>query len=224
VLVATSLSPALAQFDKPRQTAYQAVLTAVREAILGGALPGGTHLVQAELATHFGVSNTPVREALRQLATEGLVQFDSYRGAVVATPSADDIAEVYELLMLLEPVIVRKAAAHVTPEQIAELKGLHQRMQATEEVGEWVALNRAFHSTIHEAANATRLASILGGLLDASTMQVATLLGAGTIEVARSNTEHGRLVRALARGDADRAAAEIAKHLGKTLKAVQSAA
>lgn len=218
-----SVGSALAQFHEPRQTAHQAVLAALREAILTGALSGGTRLVQADVAAHFGVSNTPVREALRQLATEGLVRFDSYRGAVVATPSADEVVEVYELLLLLEPVIVRKAAERITPEQIAELRELHERMQATDEISEWVPLNRAFHATIHDAASSARLGAIISGLMDASTVQVAALLGSGTVAVGRSNAEHGRLVKALARGDAEGAADVMTKHLSTTLKAAQVA-
>lgn len=223
-LPVSQVGSALAQFSEPRHTAYEAVLNAVREAILNGALRGGTRLVQADLASHFGVSNTPVREALRQLATEGLVQFDSYRGAAVATPSAADVIEVYELLLLLEPVIVRKAAERITPEQVAELGALDERMRATTEISQWVPLNRAFHATIHEAAASARLASIIAALMDASTVQVAALLAAGTIDLKRGNVEHGRIVNALARGNADRAVDVVTKHLATTLKAVQAAA
>lgn len=222
--MASSVGSALQPFHEPRKTAYQAVLTALREAILTGVLTGGTRLVQSDVAAHFGVSNTPVREALRQLATEGLVQFDSYRGAVVLTPSAEEVVEVYELLLLLEPVIVRKAAERITPEQVAELTELHEAMSATEEPSAWVPLNRSFHATIHEAANSARLASIISGLMDASTVQVATLVTSGVVDLARSNAEHGRLLKALARGDADRAVDVMTKHLGTTLKAVQASA
>lgn len=221
--MASTVADALGHFRaQPRQTAYQTVLAALRESILRGELPGGTRLVQAELATHFGVSNTPVREALRQLATEGLVRFDSYRGAVVLVPTAEDIAEVYELLLLLEPVIVRKAARHVTPEQVAELTALHESMCETDELSEWVSLNRAFHTVIHDAAGSARLASIIGGLIDASTVQVATMLGTEASGIKRSNAEHGRLLKALARGDAERAVEVMTKHLETTLKAAQA--
>jgi DNA-binding GntR family transcriptional regulator len=220
--VESPLISALPQVREPRQTAYGVVLGALREAILQGSLPGGTRLVQAELAGHFGVSNTPVREALRQLATEGLVQFDSYRGAVVLAPTADEVVEVYELLVLLEPLIVRKAAERITPEQIAQLKELHEAMCATNEVTEWVPLNRAFHATIHEAAGSARLAGIIGSLMDASTVQVASLLSSGVADLARSNADHDRILKALSRGNVDRAVEAMLKHLRETLKAVEA--
>jgi DNA-binding GntR family transcriptional regulator len=222
--VTSTVASALERFrEQPRQTAYQSVLTALREAILTGALPGGTRLVQAELAGHFGVSNTPVREALRQLASEGLVQFDSYRGAVVLAPTVEEVIEVYELLLLLEPEIARKAAERITPEELAELERLNEQMHKTEEVSAWVPLNRSFHGVIHDAARSARLAGIIGGLMDSSTVQVASLLTAGVADVNRSNMEHTRLVKALARHDSDRAAAAMTKHLTTTLSAVRSA-
>src|SRR5262245_24385406 len=105
-MTTSAITDALGPVDgsATRQTAPQAVADALREAILSGALPGGSRLIQSSLANHFGVSSTPVREALRQLAAEGLVQFDSYRGAVVFTPSAEEIEDVWDLLLRLEPV------------------------------------------------------------------------------------------------------------------------
>jgi DNA-binding GntR family transcriptional regulator len=221
--VESSIAALLDTGGEPRKTAYEAVLTALRDGILSGRLPGGTRLVQAELGSHFGVSNTPVREALRQLATEGLVQFDSYRGAVVSTPTPEDTREVYEVLTLLEPVIAAKAAANITAVQLDELEALHEQMCATEEISEWVPLNRAFHGLLHEAADSARIASIVGGLMDASTVQVATILRAGMVDAERSNAEHGTLLKALRKRDGDRAARTMAKHIEGTLKALNAA-
>jgi DNA-binding GntR family transcriptional regulator len=220
--VESSIASVLESLSEPRQTAYEAVLTALRQGILSGRLPGGTRLVQAELASHFGVSNTPVREALRQLATEGLVQFDSYRGAEVLTPTQEDTEQVYEVLALLEPVIARKAAAKVSKEQLAELTSIHEAMKKTTEISDWVPLNRAFHGLIHDAADSARLASIVGGLMDASTVQVATVIRTGLVGIDRSNSEHERLLKALAKGDGDRAASVMAKHIEATLKALKA--
>lgn len=219
----TGLGSRLERFHEPRQTAQEAVLAALREAIVTGALEGGTRLVQSELATHFGVSNTPVREALRQLAAEGLVHFDSYRGAEVRTPSPQEVVEVYEILFLLEPLIAARAAARMTAKQAAHLTALHQEMSTTAEVSEWVSLNRSFHAAIHEAAGSALLASIIGGLIDASTVQVAALLSSRLIDVERSNAEHDSLVEALAGGDGARSADAMSDHIGATLEAVQAA-
>lgn len=220
----SSIASFLGSGHEPRQTAYEAVLMSLREGILSGRLPGGTRLVQAELGSHFGVSNTPVREALRQLATEGLVQFDSYRGAVVLTPTEEDTEEVYEVLLLLEPVIARKAAANISEEQVAELTSLDEAMRKTTEISDWVPLNRAFHGLIHDAADSPRLASVVGGLMDASTVQVATGLRTGLVSIERSNGEHGRLLKALSKGDEERAASVMGKHIEGTLKALRASA
>lgn len=217
----SSISSVLESLSEPRQTAYEAVLSPLREGILSGRLPGGTRLVQADLASHFGVSNTPVREALRQLASEGLVQFDSYRGAEVLTPTQEDTEEIYEVLVLLEPEVARRAATHITDEELARLTAIHDEMRATSDPAEWVPLNRNFHDLIHEAADSPRLAGMLRGLVETSTLRVAVGVRAGLISTDRSNKEHARLVKALAKHDASRAAAEMQEHLEGTLQAVR---
>jgi DNA-binding GntR family transcriptional regulator len=223
--VADDLAAALGQFrEQPRRTAHQSVVAALRQAILSGSIPGGTRLVQADLARHFGVSNTPVREALRQLATEGLVRFDSYRGAVVESPTAEDVEEVYELLLVLESLAVRKAVERITDDELAQLHSLHEQMQATDDVSDWVQLNRQFHTVLHEAAGSPRLVTILNGLRDASTSQVAMAINSGLVKLERSNAEHARIVSAVGRRNADRAAEQMTKHLNSTLNSVRAQA
>lgn len=217
----SSISSVLESLSEPRQTAYEAVLTPLREGILSGRLPGGTRLVQADLASHFKVSNTPVREALRQLASEGLVQFDSYRGAEVLTPTQEDTEEIYEVLVLLEPEIASKAAANISEAELAQLAAIQKEMRETDDPAEWVPLNRNFHDLIHEAAKSPRLAGILRGLVETSTLRVVVGLRAGLISTDRSNREHEKLVKALAKGDESRAASVMQKHLEGTLQALR---
>ena len=84
-------------FSATRQTAHEYVREVLRRAILSGDIPVGSRLVQAELATTLEVSTTPVREALRDLASEGLIQFDPHRGAVVSELSGEELQEIYEI-------------------------------------------------------------------------------------------------------------------------------
>lgn len=205
-----------------RHTAHESVTEALRQAIIGGVLPAGTRLVQAELAAEFGVSNTPVREAMRQLSAEGLIQFDSYRGAVVRGPTLDEVREVYELRLLLEPVAMRKAVPQITAPELAEARRLQQEMVRTEDVAAWVLLNRGFHSTLIEAARSPRLAGIIAGLEAAATPQVALSIKADFRRLRDGNSEHRNILRAVAARDVERTVKLVSDHLTSTVRAVES--
>ena len=136
----------LGQLEGPARTrtVHEYVLKSLRDAIIDGRLTGGTHLVQTDLATQFEVSITPVREALRDLATEGLVAFDPHRGALVRILDLDEVREVYELRMALEPLMVRRVIERITSEQLAHADELRHQMEQTESVSAWAELNRQF--------------------------------------------------------------------------------
>lgn len=208
--------------DVQRRTAHESVTEALRQAVLGGLLPAGTRLVQAELAAEFGVSNTPVREAMRQLAVEGLIKFDSYRGAVVRSPSLDEVREVYEVRLLLEPVAMRKAVEQITPAELEQARELEAEMARTVDVGTWVLLNRRFHGTLIAAARSPRLASIIAGLEDAATPQVALSIKADFRRLTDGNTEHREILQAVEDRDADQVVKLISEHLRATVRAVES--
>jgi DNA-binding GntR family transcriptional regulator len=210
--------------DLERRTAHESVTEALREAVLGGILPAGTRLVQAELAAQFGVSNTPVREAMRQLSVEGLIQFDSYRGATVRAPTLDEVREVYELRLLLEPVAMRKAVQLITVETLTQARDLQQEMARTTDVGPWVLLNRRFHGTLIAAARSPRLASIIAGLEDVATAQVALSIKADFRRLTDGNTEHQQILQAVENRDADQVVDLVSRHLRSTVQAVESLA
>lgn len=208
--------------DVERRTAHESVTEALRQAVLGGVLPAGTRLVQAELAAEFGVSNTPVREAMRQLSAEGLIQFDSYRGAMVRSPTLDEVREVYELRLLLEPVAMRKAVRQITAATLAQARELQQEMVRTKDAGAWVLLNRRFHGTLITAAGSPRLASMIAGLQDAATPQVALSIKADYRRLTDGNTEHQEILRAVEDGNEDEVVELVSKHLTSTVQAVES--
>lgn len=210
--------------DLRRHTAHESVAEALRQAVLSGSLAVGTRLVQAELATEFGVSNTPVREAMRQLAAEGLIQFDSFRGAVVRAPSLDEVREVYEIRLLLEPLAMRKAVDQITQDELDRAHEVRREMVNTRDVGTWVLLNRRFHGFLTEAARSPRLARVIGGLEDAATSQVALSIKADFRRVTDGNDEHLEILRALGDRDGDQAAGLITEHLKSTVRAVESLA
>ncbi len=210
--------------DVQRRTAHESVHDALRHAILSGQLAGGTRLVQAELAAQFGVSNTPVREAMRQLATEGMIRFDPYRGAVVHSPDLLEVLEVYEIRLLLEPEAARKAALRITAAQLAQARQIHDEMAGIRDIGDWVPQNLRFHRVIIDAAGSPRLAAVILSLEHIAATHVALALNAGLHRMEHGHQEHAKILDALQSKDSDLVARLVAEHLEATVQAVRDAA
>lgn len=211
-------------FTGSRQTAHEFVGKVLRRAILSGELKGGTRLVQADLASILEVSTTPVREALRDLASEGLIRFDPHRGAVVQELSGDELREIYMIREILEPFALRLAVPKVTSELLDRLRELHQKMASEPHSAEWVDANRLFHLTIYEAAGFPRLSAIIKSLEDASVMYIGASLN--DVEGLREAAvhDHGAILSALENGDADAAEEAVRTHLGLAIKAFEARA
>jgi DNA-binding GntR family transcriptional regulator len=207
--------------DVKRRTAQEQVLDSLRRAILGGVLAAGTPLVLSELSDRLGVSRTPIREAIRELAAEGLVDFDSYRSAVVHTPTIEEAEELYELRLILEPIAVRKAVERITESQLEEASALQREMVDVKDVGRWVELNREFHAILNNAADSPRLNAMVSGLRNVSGMQVSLSLKASPHELERSNREHAEIVQSFRDRDADRAVELTKTHLRTTLEIIE---
>ncbi len=204
-----------------RRTTHELVVELLRQQILAGVLPAGSRLVQSELAIAMEVSTTPVREALRELASEGLVRFDPHRGAVVRELSASEFKEIYEFRMVLEPMAIRKAVERVTPAFLERLKQLHHLMKDETNPARWVQLNRDFHMGIYEIGVTTRIAAVIRSLQDASVMYVGMALGSPGL-LHEANQGHGSILRALQAGDADSAAEATLSHLRSSMEAFDS--
>ncbi|HET8738419.1 MAG TPA: GntR family transcriptional regulator [Acidimicrobiia bacterium] len=202
-----------------RQTAYEYVLGVLRRAILNGELKSGSRLVQAELAAMLDVSTTPVREALRDLATEGLVQFDPHRGAIVAELSSDDLHDIYEIRMVLEPLAMRQAVPNISDALVARLRKLHASMEAEPQSVDWVDRNRVFHMAVYETAASPRLASIIRNLQDASVMYIGSFLQQEPALRDEANHDHARILDALEKRDVEAAVAAVEDHLRTSIDA-----
>lgn len=202
-----------------RQTAYEYVLGVLRRAILNGELKSGSRLVQAELAAMLDVSTTPVREALRDLATEGLVQFDPHRGAIVAELSSDDLHDIYEIRMVLEPLAMRQAVPNISDALVARLRKLHASMEAEPQSVDWVDRNRVFHMAVYETAASPRLASIIRNLQDASVMYIGSFLQQEPALRDDANHDHARILDALEKRDVEAAVAAVEDHLRTSIDA-----
>ena len=132
---------ALRTADGEWRTAHEFVRETLRQAILRGDLTGGSRLIQADLATQLRVSTTPVREALRDLATEGLITLDRHRGGVVRELNWDDMEEIRQIRQQLEPLAISMAVAGITDDQLAEAERLCDRMEDVDDLASWVDLN-----------------------------------------------------------------------------------
>jgi DNA-binding GntR family transcriptional regulator len=134
------------------------IVDELREAIAGGAIAAGTRLSQDELAGKFSTSTTPVREALRQLVAEGLVETESHRGFKVSAPDFDRITAVYVLRRLVEPFAVRRAASRLSRQDFSRAQRTNDELPAAHQAGDQLLarqLNREFHFVFYNACGLT---------------------------------------------------------------------
>lgn len=141
----------------PSQALPHRIRDQLRDDILTGALPAGTQLKQDALATRFNASRIPVREALRQLETEGLVAYHLNRGAVVIRMDVDQICELLDIRIALEGYAVRAAVPHMARADLDALESILGAYDDAQSVSEWVELSRRFHVALCAPANNARL-------------------------------------------------------------------
>jgi DNA-binding GntR family transcriptional regulator len=195
-----------------RRTAHEFVKDSLRRAILRGDLSGGARLIQADLASMLNVSTTPVREALRDLATEGLITLDRHRGGVVRELDWREMEEIRMIRQQLEPLAVGLVVERITDDELADADRLRQRMSKERDLGNWVELNTQFHLVFHDSTGVSRLASILKGFEEASQVYVAQAQRWHPEIRRRADDEHQALIEAFRARDADRAAAVMRGH------------
>ncbi|MFB9904756.1 GntR family transcriptional regulator [Allokutzneria oryzae] len=140
----------------------------LRTAILDGTYPPAERLGEVELADALGISRTPIREALRRLEVEGLVELLPHRGARVASWSREDLDEIYELRILLESFAAARAASRVSDDQLRRLGELRDEMDRAVHAGDVervAACNAEFHGIVRRAASSTRLLMMLNAVV-----------------------------------------------------------
>ena len=199
------------------RTTQERIVSQLRQAILSGQLPPGTRLTQNELAGKLEASTSPVREAVRQLAAEGLLRIAPNTRVTVPVPSSEEVADLYELLLLLEPLAMRKAAARITSADLAAAETIAGEMSnAIDDVGRWSMLNCELHNALAAASGSEHLVQALVTL-----RRVASIyLSAEFREPGRfvhSGAQHLEMIEALRAGDGERAAAVSHRHLLQTL-------
>jgi DNA-binding GntR family transcriptional regulator len=137
------------------------IADALRQAILHGIFKGGQSLRQDEIATKFGVSRIPVREALRQLEAEGLVVFQPNRGATVTSLSAEEAQEIYEIRMALETLALQLAIPQLSDADLQKAETMLEMTESSTEMTRWSDFNWEFHSALYAPAKRPRLLSMI---------------------------------------------------------------
>ncbi len=205
----------------PRVTAVELVRGTLRAAILRGDLPGDSQLVQTEIANQLGVSTTPVREAMRDLASEGLITMDSHRIGTVRKPDWDEMVEIVEIRRSLEEVAIRRAIALITEEEMNRARTLADELSDEQDLGTWVERNIDFHLIFHEATRTVRLSSILSTLEEAGGVFVAQAQRLHPEIRRRAIAEHYSLIEAYEKGDVEAAVAIQYGHINHPLEALE---
>lgn len=161
--------PSAAVSRAPGGPSSHRVYRELRHEILGGALPEGTRLVELELAARFGVSRTPVREALQRLVAEGLVTQEPDVGLTVRSVAPKEIDEIHAIRAVLEGQAARLAAERATSQDIMKLRAIAQVMRGmsqTEDWSQWPTANTRFHDAVSEIAGNRRLRMLTLDLKD----------------------------------------------------------
>jgi len=151
-----------------RKSLTDELVARLRDLIISGELEPGSKVPEAELCARFGVSRTPMREALKVLAAEGLVVLTLNRGASVAKITQEEIDELFPIIGALEALAGEAACARITERQFANLERLHRDMVARFRDGDWLGyskLNRQIHEAIFEASGNVALAALYQQLL-----------------------------------------------------------
>lgn len=198
---------------------YEEVAELLRQRIFRRELEPGSWIDEVKLAQEYGISRTPLREALKVLAAEGLVTMKVRRGAYVTEVSEQDLAEVYHLLALLESDAAAVVAERATAPQLKELQKLHKDLEAAVKDRErFFALNERFHMRLLEIAGNKWRNQMVADLRKVMKLhRHNSLLKSGRIQ--ESLDEHARVMEALAKRDAERARERMQEHFRNGLEA-----
>lgn len=210
------------QVERPRSLRDQ-IYDRLRAAILSGDLAPGAPIIEADIAATLGASRTPVREALRRLETEGMLEPRGNRGSVVRELHLDEVVCIFEIREALETLAARRASRRMDERDYAELERLVERMQKhVDDPSEMERLDTAFHDYILAHADGHRLKRMLGDLR--SDIQPWRVIALSTSVRRRATLdEHKAMLHAMRSQDEAAVARATARHIGNTRASVLSA-
>jgi DNA-binding GntR family transcriptional regulator len=207
-----------------RRSLHDELVERLREMISGGALAAGEKIQEMALCQRFGVSRTPLREALKVLASEGVITLQPRRGAIVSSLSLPDLEEVFPIMGALESLSGEMACRLITDEEIAEITMMHRKM-----VGHWrrrelqpyFKMNQAIHQAILDASRNETLKSVYRGL--AGRLLTARYVANMSDERwQQAVAEHEAMLAALQARDGPKLAVILKKHLANKLATLKA--
>lgn len=196
----------------------------IEDIVLSGELPAGAKLDEAVLARRFNVSRTPIREALRRLASTGMVDIIPNRGAFVATLSPEQLHDMFIAMGELEATCARLAAISMSPQERQGLQRLHSRMGeavSTDDVRAFGEMNDAFHVLIYRGTHNHYLEVMTSTLRKRLSLYRRTQFRTED-RIQNSFAEHDAVVKAVLSGDPDRAHAAMLRHFDMVEHSVQT--
>ena len=189
------------------QTLREKILEMIRDAILKGTMKPGERVSEPELAERFGISRTPIREAFRQLESEGYLEVIPRKGAVVASLSERDIEEFYAIKILLEGFAAKMAAEKLTVKDIDRLESINERLKklaADGDVKSFFRVHNEFHDLFIKASGNDKLYEMINQLvMRFKRLRLASLSQPGRMEI--SVEEHCNMIEAFKSHDGERA-------------------
>lgn len=195
------------------QTLREKILETIREAILRGSLKPGEKVAEPELAERFGISRTPIREAFRQLESEGYLTVIPRKGAVVASLSERDVEEFYAIKSILEGYAARMAAEKLSEKDIERLEGINEKLAQLAKEGDvknFFRVHNEFHELfIRSAGNEKLLELIQQLMMKFNRLRMASLSLPGRMEI--SVQEHRKIIEAFREKAGDKADKLVSK-------------
>ena len=188
-------------------TLRESILETIRDAIISGALKPGEKVAEPELAERFGISRTPIREAFRQLESEGYLTVVPRKGAVVVSFSQRDVEEFYAIKSILEGYAARRACDKLTPREIDKLQAINDKLGLLAKDGDvkhFFKVHNSFHDLFVRAADNEKLTEMITNLVGRfQRLRIASLSLPGRMEF--SVREHQKIIDAFRNKDADQA-------------------
>ncbi len=213
-------------FEMPpiaRRTLHGEVLSRVRDMIIEGRLAPGARINEGLIGSQLGVSRTPMREAIKSLVSEGLVDILPAKGAVVRQLSEQDLADTLEALKLLEQDAGRLACIRASDETLAAIHALHDRMlelYANQQRLDYFKVNQAIHTAIVEASG-NRILLELHGTLQARVKRVRFIGNGSPEKWAAAVGEHEQMMEALRQRDGEALAEVLGRHMDGAFERVR---